>query len=55
MSEIPLAAVHLADKDLSDRELIYSLALESIRLREPDGRIRHYHNNPKAQGYADFQ
>jgi len=55
MSEIPLAAVHLADKDLSDRELIYSLAIDSVRMREPGGRIRQYHNNPKALGYADFQ
>ena len=55
MSEIPLSAVHLVDKDLGDRELIYSLAVQSIQIREPDGRIRQHHNSPRALGYADFQ
>jgi hypothetical protein len=55
LSTIPIQTIHYFNKRHTPREFIFTLVIDEIAIREPDGTTKVYYNNPTVGNFSEFQ
>lgn len=55
LSTIPIQTIHYFNKRHTPREFIFTLAIDEIIIKEPNGTTKRYYNNPTVGNFSEFQ
>ena len=55
LSTIPIQTIHYFNKRHTPREFIFTLAIDQIIIKNPDGTTKLYYNNPTVGNFSEFQ